>query len=163
MMAEMRRCYIAASISQRDDVRLWAMQLRQYGIDCQMRWLNHYWPFEGNHTTPANRDAAQTFAIHDLEDAARASLLICVTGKDGAHWGRLVELGVGLASADEVWVVDDLTNPRNIFCTLSTWLPDLRGDAGCSGPIVRRFASMTEAIEFARREVMGHRSQPQGV
>lgn len=145
----MRRCYIAASMSMREAVRQYALRLRAFRIDCRMRWPDHYWTAPEGLANPANWTDAQRFARIDFEDVVAADLVICIVPPEGQSFGRLVELGVALATADEIWIVDNFDRPKNVFTLLSGFLPESFG-------LVRRFPSMDHVMTFAWQEATGN-------
>lgn len=110
----MIQTYIAASTSQKDEVRWLADQLKAFGYNADMRWLNHEFSQPGEFSNPRNYAEARSYAIDDVEDAAAAEIMIVLLTKpDGNRWGRLVELGIGIVCAEEVWIVGP---KKNIFC-----------------------------------------------
>ena len=137
-----KRLYIAAPFKQKQLVLDVAALVEPLGYELLARWLGHEYQHEGGINNPANHDYARMSAEHDLNDARKADLMIVLQiPHEGSHYGWLVELGIGLAQAEEVWIVGDVVNVFSFLSGLQ--------ENGC---MVRRFESLWEMTEYINRE-----------
>lgn len=112
--------YLAARYSRRRELVEYREFIESEGGEVTSRWLH------GNHQIAdgdeANKSAAQTFAVEDVDDVLAADYVIAFTEQPRAtnsRGGRHVELGLALGAGKKVVIV----GPReNVF----TWLPGVR-------------------------------------
>mgnify|MGYP001578868673 CR=1 FL=1 len=136
------RTYIAAPFGRKPLVRELAGIMEEFGYDVQAHWLEHHYRHEGGIHNPDNAGYAEYSAGADLEDASKASVMVVLQEPhEGSHYGWLVELGIGLAVADEVFIVGPTVN---VFSFLHGLLPN-----GC---YVRRFDTVNTLIDYLGKE-----------
>jgi nucleoside 2-deoxyribosyltransferase len=139
-----RRLYIAAPFRAKEKVQELADFLEKHGYTLNARWLTHVYEHEGGIHNPLNLEYAVWSAQEDLEDAEAADVMIVLLRPHaGSHYGWLVELGVGLAKAAEVWLVGE---KMNVFCLVQGILSN-----GC---LVRYFETVADLRTFVRKEDM---------
>lgn len=136
-----KRLYVAAPFKQKETVRFVAGLLEpEYALHA--RWLDHHYQHEGGILNPQNAAYATLSAEHDLEDAQKADLMVVILEPhSGSHYGWLVEMGIGLACAEEVWLVGP---QMNVFCFLNGLQEN-----GC---LVRWFTNLDSLIYFTMKE-----------
>lgn len=108
------RVYLAGRVSRLQELRGYADQLTEAGIEVTANWL--YGPDDDN--IHANRsglssEARATLAKRDMYDIRRADVCILFSesfGHNSAGNGRLVEFGYALGQHKECWVVGPLEN-----------------------------------------------------
>lgn len=137
-----KRLYIAAPFSAKQRVAALGEALLPLGYKLEARWLGHEYGYPGGIENPGNAQYARKSAEHDLEDAEQADLMIVLMEPHpGSHYGWLVELGIGLAKAEEVWMVGPAVNVFSFLHGIQL--------NGCD---VRSFETVKELLEFARKE-----------
>lgn len=134
--------YIAAPFSRKAAVLELVDTLKPLGYVPKMRWLGHEYHHPGGIHNELNYGYAKLSAEHDLEDAENAELMVVlIEPHEGSHYGWLVELGIGLAASEEVWLV----GPRiNVFGFLS--------GLQSNGCYVRRFDTIPDLLVFIAKE-----------
>lgn len=85
--------YLAARYSRREELCIYADELRSIGHEVTSRWL------DGNHeqadeSDPTNEDLRH-WAVEDIDDIDRAGWVICFTGGEKST-GRNIEFGYAL-------------------------------------------------------------------
>lgn len=117
------RVYLASRYSRRQEMNIYADQLREYGYIIDVRWLvdNHQAPddtLEINETVDTSNNIAAVFAQDDVEDLMASDIVISFSEEPRSthsRGGRHVEFGMALALNKQIIVV----GPReNIFHTL---------------------------------------------
>jgi nucleoside 2-deoxyribosyltransferase len=115
----MRRAYLAGRFSRRDEFNGYAERLRAAGLTVDARWLieDHEWYGEQD---AGALQAARAFAMDDLEDVARADVVLVFTepANPGGRnrGGRHVEYGLALGLAKDIVIIGE---PENVFHNLS--------------------------------------------
>lgn len=110
------KVYLCGRYSRRDELRGVRGTLAALGHTCTSRWLNTTWEGgDGSGSSAAPPEYRQRFAVTDLEDVARADVLVAFTEppNSGGRGGRHVELGAALALGKRVIVVGHY---ENLFC-----------------------------------------------
>lgn len=126
--------YLAAAYSSKDDIRPYADQLREMGLEVTAQWLDEPHaatvPF-----TSRDPEELRAFARRDIDDVARSEVFLFFSldpEQPTKRGGRHVELGLAIAMKKRVIVV----GPReNIFHFL---------------PEVEVVATWDEAVELLR-------------
>jgi hypothetical protein len=108
------KIYLAARYSRREELCLYAKNLRQMGFTITSRWLN------GNHqisddglSAEAKAEERTRFALEDYEDLMAADICINFTETPrgtNSRGGRHVEFGAALAAGKRVIVVGHREN-----------------------------------------------------
>ena len=117
------RFYIAGRFSRRDEFNRYADQLRSWGHVVDARWLveDHEWYGEMDDDAI---EAARAFATDDLEDVARADVVLVFTEPPNPggrnRGGRHVEFGIALGLSKDIVIVGE---PENVFHNLTGWVP----------------------------------------
>jgi nucleoside 2-deoxyribosyltransferase len=91
------KVYLAAPFSRKDAINVYAAELRACGIEVTSRWLdeNHLSSVQMTDLSPIEH---QTYAVQDLDDVAKADILVLFTDptKTIIRAGRHVEFGIAV-------------------------------------------------------------------
>lgn len=118
------KVYIAAPYSRKDDMNVYAAELRAAGFTITSSWLDETYP-PNIQTDDVSPEENKKFATQDMNDICESDMMIFFT--DDTHsivrGGRHVEFGLALAYKKEILVVG--TEYENVFHYLpEVWRAD---------------------------------------
>lgn len=106
------KVYLAARYSQKEQMKEYAQQLRELGVEVTSRWLEE--PHAPNTTLDqVPKEELATYAFHDCQDISRADVLIFFAQDPNTptvRGGRHVEFGIALSLGMLIWVVGPKEN-----------------------------------------------------
>jgi len=106
------RVYLAAQYARRDELRVYAKLLEQFGIEVTSRWLDETEPLNSKMGQHSKEFYVTTAAI-DLEDVDEADVLIFFSENPligVPRAGRYVEFGYALAKRKPIYVIGPKEN-----------------------------------------------------
>ena len=106
------RIYLAAPYPRKDEIAMYAAELRALGFEVTSSWLEEeHAPTVALHEVSV--DLSKEYAAADLRDVDRADVVISFTEPQGtthSRGGRHVEFGYAFAKGKSLWIVGPVEN-----------------------------------------------------
>jgi nucleoside 2-deoxyribosyltransferase len=106
------KVYLAAPYSWKDQMNVFAKELREHGIVVTSRWLEEPHSEQAGQTVELNNEWRRFYARQDVEDVRAADLLVFFTDptKRIVRGGRHVEFGIAIEREMPIYVLGDQEN-----------------------------------------------------